>query len=256
MVWLNRIFGDTSPLFSASFFIRHFARIVTVFVVLFAALPATPENDAANRPDPGNVLLNALSAAETFARWLQPSTAAAATRQRQRAKSTRAKAKKSEAASERPPEQPARVLAPLTPFIQIWPQAHSIKNDVSEKTTQWSSLDFMRVSGKADRLALPSDGDEESVQADELSDLDRAAAPLRSAEAEARAQAVTVANTASTDGRAAPQVHGDTTLPANRFAAFADSVKSIPQTPWFDSVLFVIAGSIAAFAAARVFMRA
>ena len=253
MVWLNRIFGDTSALFSASFFIRNFARIVAVFVVLFAALPATPENDAANWSDPGNTLVNALSAADTLARWMQPSTAAAATRKRQRANSTRAQEKKTEVASESPAEQSLPVLAPLTPFIQIWPQAHSVKSDAPEAMTQLPSHDFMPVAEKADRLGSLSGSDEEIVQADELSELDRAAAPLQPAGADARAQAVAFAKT---DGRAAPQDHGDTAMPVNRFAAFAESVEAIPQAPWFNSVLFVLGGAVIAFAAARVFMRA
>jgi hypothetical protein len=119
MVWLDRIFGDTSPLFSASFVSRHFVRIIVVFVALFAAFSAKPENGG---PDQFHGLLNATSAAETLARWMQPSTAAAATRKRQRAASTRAQENKTEVASETSPEPSASVLAPLTPFIQIWPQ--------------------------------------------------------------------------------------------------------------------------------------
>ena len=86
-----------------------------------------------------------------------------------------------------------------------------------------------------------------------MSELDRAAAPLQQPEAaEARAQTVAFVNT---DGRAMRD-NGETAMPVNRFTAFADSVKTIPQAPWFDSVLFVIGGAIAAFAAARGFMRA
>ena len=254
MVWLNRIFGDSSPLFSASFVSKNFARIVTVFMVLFAALPAKPESDGPNQPNPDNVLLNATGAAETLGRWMQPSTAAAATRHRQRARSSRREAKKTDVASETSPEQSAPVLAPLTPYIQIWPQAHTVKSDASEAMTQLSSQDFMRVGEKGDRLIPLSGNEEEVVQADELSELDRAAAPLQQQPdaAEARAQAVAFENT---DGRAARD-NGETTTPVNRFVAFADSMKAIPQAPWFDSVLFVIGGAIAAFVAARVFMRA
>ena len=253
MFWLGKIFGDSSPLFSASFVSKNFARIVTVFMVLFAALPAKPESDGPNQPNPDNVLLNATGAAETLGRWMQPSTAAAATRHRQRVRSARGQAKKTEVASETSPEPSAPVLAPLTPFIQIWPQAHTVTSDASEAMTQLSSQDFMRVGEKGDRLISLSGSEDEIVQADELSELDRAAAPLQQPEAaEARAQAVAFVNT---DGRAAPD-NGETTTPVNRFVAFADSMKAIPQAPWFDSVLFVIGGAIAAFAAARVFMRA
>jgi hypothetical protein len=251
MFWLDRIFGDTSPLFSASFFSRHFARIIVVFVALFGAFSAKPDNGGPNQL---NVLLNATSAAETLARWLQPNTAAAATRKRQRAKSTQTQANKTEVASETSPEPSAPVLAPLTPYIQIWPQAHTVKSDASEAMTQLPSQDFMRVAEKGDRLISLSGSEEEIVEADELSELDRAAAPLQQPEvAEARAQAVAFADT---DGRAAPRDNGDTIVPVNRFTAFADSVKAIPQAPWFDSVLFVFGGAIAAFIAARVFMRA
>lgn len=252
MVWLDRKFGDTSPLFSASFVSRQFVRIIVVFVALFAAFSAKPENGG---PDQLHGLLNATSAAETLARWLQPSTAAAATRKRQRAASTRAQANKTAVASETSPEPSAPVLAPLTPFIQIWPQAHAVKSDASEAMTQLRAQDFMHVAEKGDRL-IPLSGSEEEdvVQADELSELDRAAAPLQQPEAaEARAQAVAFTDT---DGRAAPRDNGDTTMPVNRFAAFAESLKAIPQAPWFDSLLFVFGGAIAAFIAARVFMRA
>ncbi|WP_147413444.1 hypothetical protein [Pseudorhodoplanes sinuspersici] len=240
-------------MFIASFFRRNIARIVAVFAVLFAALPGTPGSNAPTQPSPDNLIVNAPSAAETFARWLQPSAAAAATRKRQRTKSTRVQETKTEDASETSPEQSSQVLAPLTPFIQIWPQAHTARSEVPEAMTQLPSHDFMRVAGKADRLLPTSGREEEIVEADELSELDRAAAPLQPAEGQARAQAVAFAGT---DGRATRRDNGDSTTPANRFAAFADSVKALPQAPWFDSILFVIGGAVAAFAAARVFMRA
>jgi hypothetical protein len=253
MFWLDRTFGDSSPLLNASFFSRNFARIVTAFVVLFAALPAKLESDGPNQSNPDHILLNAPDAAETLARWMQPSTAAAATRHRKRARSGRGQAEKADVASKTSPEQPAPVLAPLTPYIQIWPQAHTVTSDAPEAMTQLSSQDFMGTAEKGDRLTSLSGSEDEVVQADELSELDRAAAPLQQPKAtEARAQTVAFADT---DGRAMRD-NGETAMPVNRFTAFADSVKMIPQAPWFDSVLFVIGGAIAAFAAARVFMRA
>jgi hypothetical protein len=110
--------------------------------------------------------------------------------------------------------------------------------------SQVTAHDFLRVAEKADRMAPSSSDDDESVvQANELSEIDLAATPP--------AQALAFA---TTDGRAQPDA--SETLPVNRFAAFADNVKAIPQAPWFDSVLFVLAGMIAAFIGARVFMRA
>jgi hypothetical protein len=249
MVWLNRIFGDTSPLFSASFFGKALAGLIAVFVVLFAALPGEPGQEGPNRP---KALLNATSAAETLARWLQPTTAAAATRTRQRVRNTRAQPQATDSASETPYEQSARVLAPLTPFIQIWPQAHSVKSDAPEALTQLPSQDFMGVAEKDDRLASPSQSDVEVVQADELSELDRAAAPIQPSATEARAQAVAFADT---DGRALRD-QAEAASPVSRIAALAESIEAIPHAPWFNSVLFVFGGAVIAFAAARVFMRA
>ena len=254
-VWLNT-FGDRFSLFSASFFIRNFARIVTVFVVLFAALPMEPKSDG---PDPLNPdhLVTVPDAADILARWVQPSTAAAAPRNRKRARNARAQDKKADVASETSPEQPAPVLAPLTPYIQIWPQAHAaIKND-APAMTQMPAQNLMHVAEKSDRLDAPSSVDVANViQADELSELDRAAAPALELQpdglVEPRAQPVALA---TTDGRAARDT-GNSAVPANRFSAFAESVKAIPQAPWFDSVLIVMAGVITAFFAARFFMRA
>lgn len=245
MSWLNQLrlntFGDNSSLFSASFFSKNFARIVAVFIVLFAALPAKTEIEGPNEPSPDNVLVNVPSAAETFARWMQPSTAAAATRYRHRARGERAQAKKVDVVS----EQSTATLAPLTPYIQIWPQAHSAKNDAPPEMAQVTTHDFMRVAEKADRLVPTSSSDEDDVvHANELSEIDLAATPPT--------QAVAFA---ATDGHAQPDA-SEAIAPANRFAAFADSVRAIPQAPWFESVLFVIAGVIAAFIGARVFMRA
>ncbi len=274
MSWLNSISGDRFSLFSASFFVRHFAFAGVVFAALFAALPAQFGTGGSKQFPPDSDLGRASSATETLAHWLQPSTAAAAPRHRQRARNARTQTRKTDIASETAPEQSTPALAPLTPYIQIWPQAHPVKSDAPEAMAQLSSqnfahqdftrLDFVRedvmrqdgmhVAGKGDRLAAVSSNDEDIVQADELSELDRAAPPLIHPDGLIEARAQPVALTA-TDGRAAPDA-GETTGPVSRFLAFAESVKAIPQAPWFDSVLIVMAGVISAFAAARFFMRA
>lgn len=253
MFWLST-FGDRFSLFNTSFFIRNFARIATVFVALFAA--PVPQNEGPNRLSPDDVLMNAPSATETLALWMQPSTAAAAPRQRKRARATRAQEKKTDVASETSPEQAGPVLAPLTPYIQIWPQAHAVKNDAPEAMTQLSSHDFMRVTQKSDRLGASSTGEEEVVQADELSELDRAIAPGLQLHPDGLPEVgAQPAALVTTDGRSALD-SGDTPASANRFSAFAESVKAIPQAPWFDSILIVLGGAFAAFVAARIFMRA
>lgn len=245
MSWLSNTFGDRFSLFSVSFVVRNSARIAVVFAALFAALPAKPQSDAANHP----------SAAETLVRWIQPSVAEAAPR-RQRVRGTRAQAKKSDVASETSAEQSAPMLAPLTPYIQIWPLAHTVKSDAPEAMAHLPSNDFMPVAGKGDRLTVLAANEENVVDADELSELDRAAAPSLEIHpdglVEPRAQPVAFT---TTDGRAAHDI-SDTAVPVNRFSAFAESVKAIPQAPWFDSVMIVMAGVLTAFFAARFFMRA
>lgn len=252
MSWLNSLFGDRFSLFSASFFVRNLARTATVFLVFFTA----PESNGPSRPV--HVLRDGASAVETLARWMQPNIAAAAPQKRRRARNTRAQAKTSDVASETSPEQATPVMAPLTPYIQIWPQAHSVKSDTPEEMTQLPSYGFMSVAEKSDRLIPPSVGDEEIVQADELSDIDRAAAPLIELQPDGlvKPRAQPVAMTA-TDGRAAARdTSGDTAVPTNRFSTFAESVKTIPQAPWFDSIMIVLGGAFAAFVGARIFMRA
>ena len=259
MSWLSGIqhyfIGGRFPLFDVSFLVRNFARISTVFVALFAALPAMHDSGKSSEPD--NVFAIISSAANALARQIEPSEAVAAPRQGERARNTRRKEKQADIATETPSEQLAPGLAPLTPYIQIWPLAHAAITSDAPAMTQMPTQELMQVADKSDRLnASPAD-DTNVIQADEMSELDRAATSRIEIQpdglTESRAQRVAFATT--TDGRA---MHDNADLEAtlNRFSTFVESVKAIPHAPGFESILIVVAGVVAAFTASRIFMRA
>lgn len=224
----------------ASFFSRNFIRIVTAFVVLFAALPAKTGPDGLSESGRDYGLLDLRGGAESIARWMQPSTAAAAPRstkrQRSRARSTKAQEKKPEAVS----EQSASIVQPLTPFIQIWPHAQRVAGEPN--ITSETSDEIAPVAVKGSRLDAAPESEATIVHPDEVSEIDLAATPP--------AQSFALA---STDGRGLLDA-GERSV--NRFSAFVEQVKALPQAPWFDSVLLVMGGVIAAFFAARMFVKA
>ncbi len=86
------------------------------------------------------------------------------------------------------------------------------------------------------------------VYENELSDIDIAAKPLAAEPPlPAQPEAVDV-----TDGRA---IGDDTDFLGDRFAAFAENVKSIGNASWLEALVLALAGAIAAVTAMRVFAR-
>jgi hypothetical protein len=187
--------------------------------------------------------------ARGLAQWLQPSAAEAAPRHRRRSRKARAAIKTSQAAAETS-EQPARLLAPLTPFIQIWPHADPVAGANQPAPVEDAAVIAptgivppmqSEVSSDADTIGI--------VQADELSELDRAAS------SSAPRPPVTKSDRLrSTDGSATAESTDHQQIAST--PAFYESVTAIVHAPWLNSVLIVMACSLGAFIAARIFMRA
>jgi hypothetical protein len=194
-------------------------------VILLGAPPAFPQNEGAGAPEPDNVLqLPSLNG--TFSRWIRPPTAEAAPRNSQNQHARAAKAKKPAEAAAPEPEPAPQPAAPA------WPNA-----EASAGTGQ-----ILPVVVKTVREMTEPEPDTPIVYENELSDLDLAAPPLA-----AQPEAVDV-----TDGRA---IGDDTDFLGNRFAAFAENVKSIGNASWLEALVLAMAGAIAAVTAMRVFAR-
>lgn len=257
MTWLsNRFLG------------RNSARLIVAAAIIFVVLPNETKIRAATSDNSVGVTTAPTNPFEAFRRMLQPTAAASPepqasslqvvqaqsatpqkrSRKRSRKARTPAKTEERVGKDDSASEQAAPVIQPLTPFVQVWPHVETGANENTQSAASNSTGAIAPVGIKSDRLVSEATDIERSdsalVEADEENDLDRAAHPS--------AQPVTLA---STDG-AAPSDNNEKAAPHNRFSAFAESVKALPEAPWFESVLMVLAGVIAAFVAARIFVRA
>lgn len=256
MTWLCiRIFGSNS------------ARLIVATAIIFAILPSETKIRAATSGSATTMASGPVSPFESFRRMLQPTPApvepqasalqvaqsTSATpqkRYRKRSRKARTPAKIEEEQTSRDDiasEQSVPVVQPQTPFVQIWPHVETGANENTQNTAIQSVDEMAPIAAKTDRLnsaAAPVPSDTAFVDPDEENDLDRAAAP--------QLQRVALA---STDGAAPPDA-SERAVTLNRFSAFAESVKTIPEAPWFESILMVLAGVTAAFVAARIFVRA
>lgn len=216
---------------------------LAAFVVVFLAGLLAHGDFTSEQIDPDNF------SARGIAQWLQPSAAEAAPRQRRRSRKARAANHTSQAAAETS-EQPARLLAPLTPFVQIWPHADPVVGAKQSAPAQDAAA--IEPTGIVSPMQSEHGGEinaTDIVQADELSELDRAAASSTP-----RPPVTKSDRLRATDGSASAESadhHQTASAPA-----FYESVTAIIHAPWLNSVLFVMAGSLGAFIAARIFMRA
>lgn len=206
----------------------HIARAFAAAVILLGVAPAFPQNEGAGVPESDNVLqLPSLNG--TFSRWIRPPTAEAAPRNHQNQRARAARATKPADAAAAEPAPP--------PVAPAWPNAEASAGTGA----------ILPVVIKTVREMAEPEPEISLVYENELSDLDIAAKPLAAQPPTAQPEAVDV-----TDGRA---IGDDTDFLGNRFAAFAENVKSIGNASWLEALVLALAGAIAAVTAMRVFAR-
>jgi len=252
-------------LLSIRFFCGNSARLIAATAIIFTVLAGATKINAATYDNSSSAAAAPTNPFEAFRRMLQPApspaeqasalqvvqeSAAPQKRSRKRGRKARTRTKTEERVekADNAGEQTAPVSQPLTPFVQVWPHVETGANENTQRVVSENADGIAPVGVKSNRLVSDALDTAQSgltfVDADEENDLDRAA--------HSSAQPVMLA---STDG-AAPSDIGEQVASHNRFYAFAEAVKAIPKAPWFESVMLVLAGVIAAFLAARIFVRA
>ncbi|MCC6889641.1 MAG: hypothetical protein IT536_14000 [Hyphomicrobiales bacterium] len=164
-----------------------------------------------------------------FRPWMTIPTAAAAPRSAQHPQRVRAKTKTRTA----PVAAEAAVSEPQ-PAEPAWPNAAATVGTAT----------LIPITIKTVREMVEPAADNPLVFENELSDIDLAARPLLT-----QASAQTSAPV-STDGRATTESEASE---QPRVFAMAETVKTFTQSAWFEPVLLVLAGALAALSAVRLF---
>ncbi len=200
-------------------------RSIAAAAILLGAVPAWPQNEAAQSPDPGNTLSSS-PFAQFMARFSRPQIAQAAPR------------------ATRPQVPRARVSRPKQPAAL--PQAAAPAEEPPTSRPSWpiaqesvGAAGLVPVEIRTVREMVGSETETSLVLENELSDLDISARPISRLDEPI----------SSTDGRASAEEQRS----GNRIAAFAENLKAIGAAAWLEPILLVLAGAIAAVSAMRVF---
>jgi len=206
-------------------------RIVASAAFLLAAVPGMTQTEGPEVPNPENIFSRP-TMAEGFLRAVQPQSSAEAApraetkRQRMR-NSSRAKVSRPDAISAQSTSTEQQQHGDTS---RAWPNA-----EASAGTGE-----IVPVVLKTVREILELNSEAEVVHANELSDIDLAAGP----------PALPIA-LAATDGSASRDA--EEPAQANRFSAVMENVHGITHARWFEPVLLMMAGAIAAVSAMRLF---
>lgn len=220
----------------------HAVRVTATAAILFGAAPAWTQNEGSQSPNPENAFQSA-TVASYLARFARPQTAEAAPRNSQkhtqRVRMVKPKPVVVEAAAPQivPPEPPP----PASPSAQEWPSAQE----------NVGAAGLVPVVIKTVREMVEPEPEMPTVLENELSDIDLRARPILDRDD----------IFAATDGRATAEED----LRGNRFAAFAENMKTISGASWsaawsvpwnfswLEPLVLALAGAFAAIAAMRFF---
>ncbi len=192
--------------------------------IFFGAVPAWPQNEGATAPNPANAFARSGNTG-SVAQHLRPQAAQATPRRERHTPRVRAySSRKSMAAAAAPPAAPE--VTESTEWA--WPSA--------QENVGASGL--IPVVVRTVREMVEPHPEMPAVHANELSDIDLAAAPVENRH-----------RIATTDGRA----DADEEPRGFRFAAFVENARAVGSIVWLEPVLLVLAAAIAAVAAGRVF---
>ena len=195
-------------------------------MILLIAPPAFPQHENSAAPNPENVL-NPSTVQGFFARFSRPQTAEAAPRRPHRhiVRSARSK-------SSPPPVVSAQAETEIS---------------VPEAAPQWpNAQDSLGVNGivpvviKTVREMAEATAEASVVRESDLSDLDIVAAPPNRLE-----NAVSETDGSATEREVEPRT--------SRVIALAEHLKIAGALPWFEPILLMLAGAVAALSAKRMF---
>jgi hypothetical protein len=206
-------------------FIVKSAITVAAMMTMLLTAPARTETEGAAGPNPDNVLVMPKPAGSLFVRWTATPATAAEARKTKRYPGSRSR--KPRTAPAEPPAVEAQHAEPA------WPNAAA--------TAGQGTLIPMTL--KTVREMIAPEPETPLVFENELSDIDLAARP-------ALAATPSLPPPPSTDGRATWESEIADPSPVY---AMAETMRTIAQSAWFEPVLLVLAGALAAVTAIRVF---